>query len=430
MDCAELLRRCSTGEWVPGATEADLLEAEARLGIALPPGYRAFVQTSNGFGPLALGSPPLRAVGRIGWFRAENRDAVKIYGTAVGPGGKTPDEVYFAYDPAGSAEYRPEHLRHALQISDVEDTAVLLLNPQVIDAAGEWEAWFLSDWNPGVTRYRSFAAMVLALAAPEINIDGLDAPAAPPGLPDEYRGGPGTAGRRKVQREKPRSLDQSIKELWSPSPARRRGAAARLGRSGDARAVDPLVDVMRRSDPLTREWAALALGTLGDPAGVAPLLAALDEDEGYLTMMVIGALGDLGDARAVEPLLARLDPADVARSVASFALAKFDDPRAVNLLAGQLAASADVTAARCTGTLLAHHGRRGLDRLADAADHPSAAVRGGVIQGLCDGLILADHARAADALRRLAADPDPAVRDDATQTLAILGPRLGRGGGG
>ena len=411
MDWPDLLQRCRPDP-AAAATDAALAEAEARLGIALPPGYRAFLLTSNGFGPLALGSPPLRPVGRIGWFLAENQDAVKIYGAAEGPDGRTPDEAYFAYDPAGSADYRPEHLRHALQISDVEDTAVLLLNPQVIDAAGEWEAWFLSNWNPGVTRYRSFAAMVLALAGPEIDLAGLDAPAPPPGLPDEYRGGPGTAGRRKVRREKPQTLEQSIKALWSPSPAKRRGAAARLGRSGDARAVGPLADAMRRSDPLTREWAALALGTLGDPAGVAPLLAALDEEDGCLATMAIHALGDLGDAQAVEPLLARLDLSGEHRAVASFALAKFDDPRAVDVLTDQLAASADVTAARFTGTLLANHGPRGLDRLADAASHPSAAVRGGAAKGLYNGLFVADHARAADALRRLAAD--------AAQALAIL----------
>lgn len=175
----------------------------------------------------------------------------------------------------------------------------------------------------------------------------------------------------------------------------------------------------------------LALGETRDPAALAPLLAALGDEDGP-TNMAINALGDLGDARAVDPLLARLDPSDPYRATAALALTKFDDPRAAAVLAGQLAAPAsvpglaDATHRHVTATLLSQYGPRGLDLLAAAAGHPSPAVRAAVVHGLYHGLSVADHPAAADALRGLASDPDPAVREGAAQCLAILKPRLGR----
>jgi hypothetical protein len=41
------------------------------------------------------------------------------------------------------------------------DSAVYLLNPQVVSEDGEWDAWFFANWLPGATRYRSFAEMIL-----------------------------------------------------------------------------------------------------------------------------------------------------------------------------------------------------------------------------------------------------------------------------
>ena len=429
MDWHTLLqrRRDLTGEPPrPGAAEAELAAVEARLKIALPPSYRAFLKASNGLGPLDDLSPLLRPAGEINWFRVEHRDTIKAYTDPVESEGRTPDEAYFDYGPDGSPDFRPKHFRHALQISGVEESAAFLLNPQVIDADGEWEAWHFANWTPGITRHRSFAAMVLAHLRPLVDVADFPPPAPPPGLPDEYRGAAGAAGRKKVRRPKPRTIEQLAKDIWSTSESKRRSAAQRLGRSRDARAAEPLIDTLRRSDPQTRQWAALALGTLGDPAGFDPLLAALDDEEGMVANMAIHALAGLGDARAVGPLLARLDPSQPHREVAAFALAFFDDPRAAEVLAGQLATSADRIAAHLTATLLAQHGRRGLDHLAQAADHPSPAVCLGVINGLYHGLWSADHPAAEAALHRLSADPDPAVRDAAGSALSILTPRLGR----
>lgn len=65
--------------------------------------------------------------------------------------------MYFSYgDDQDSVNLRPEYLRTALEISDYGDAAIYMLNPKVVFADGEWEAWMLASWLPGASRYRSF----------------------------------------------------------------------------------------------------------------------------------------------------------------------------------------------------------------------------------------------------------------------------------
>lgn len=35
-------------------------------------------------------------------------------------------------------------------------SGLYLLNPRIVTAEGEWEAWFFAHWLPGANRYRSF----------------------------------------------------------------------------------------------------------------------------------------------------------------------------------------------------------------------------------------------------------------------------------
>lgn len=48
-------------------------------------------------------------------------------------------------------------------------------------------------------------------------------------------------------------------------------AAEELGRLGDRRAVEPLIDALGDDDELVRVRAAKALGILGDPRALPPL---------------------------------------------------------------------------------------------------------------------------------------------------------------
>ncbi len=83
----------------------------------------------------------------MGWMKGE----------AEYPSPPVPDEDYFTYGKDQDAgTLRAEYLPGCLQVSEIGDMAVLLLNPAVQTAEGEWEAWFFAGWLPGARRYRSF----------------------------------------------------------------------------------------------------------------------------------------------------------------------------------------------------------------------------------------------------------------------------------
>jgi|GEM_PF-853632 hypothetical protein len=129
------------------ATDEQIAAAEARLGVRLPPSYRAFLRVTNGWRYAGDVGARLRPVEEIDWFRTENQDWIDAYTSPI------------ADDPAsGAVDYR--HLSSAIQISDVGDAAVMLLIPAVTGPDGECEAWFFANWVPGAEVYPSFREML------------------------------------------------------------------------------------------------------------------------------------------------------------------------------------------------------------------------------------------------------------------------------
>jgi hypothetical protein len=158
----------------PGATEAEIARAEARLGITLPPSYRAFLKVSNGWRQTTPFINKLWSIKEIEWFNVRHSDWIHTLIEKTGhpstdslnasilPPSIT-NEEYFVYgDAQDCSKVRVEYLQTALEISKCEEAAIYLLNPQVITEDGEWEAWFLGDWLPGADRYPSFQAMMQA----------------------------------------------------------------------------------------------------------------------------------------------------------------------------------------------------------------------------------------------------------------------------
>lgn len=141
----------------PGVTPGELAGLEQRLGTVLPPSYRDFLRTSDGWLDTTCEIArllPAREVGRArdldpelvsGWVDASDRDGV-------------PDEEYFVYgDEQDCCALRTEYLSDTLKISHTPGSGdVYLLNPHVVTHEGEWEAWYLAHWLPGAVRYRSF----------------------------------------------------------------------------------------------------------------------------------------------------------------------------------------------------------------------------------------------------------------------------------
>ena len=146
----------------PGATEGELEQLEHRLGLPLPPSYREFLSVTNGWRMTGAFIPRLWSCAEVDWFTSRHRETVDIWVQA--PIAVT-DEEYFDYgtgDEGVEGSTRVEYLPFTVEISATEEngSAVYLLNPRVVTADGEWEAWFFADWNPGAVRYRSFWSMM------------------------------------------------------------------------------------------------------------------------------------------------------------------------------------------------------------------------------------------------------------------------------
>jgi hypothetical protein len=145
----------------PGATEEQIKKAELRLGTTLPPAYREFLKVTNGWRQLSPFIYNLWSTEEIKWFALRNQDWIDAYVQPYAALESVPDEEYFVYgDEQDSVLIRVEYLQTALEISDTGDSSILLLNPQIVTAGGEWEAWFFATWLPGATRYRSFWEMM------------------------------------------------------------------------------------------------------------------------------------------------------------------------------------------------------------------------------------------------------------------------------
>ncbi|MDP6364523.1 MAG: HEAT repeat domain-containing protein, partial [Candidatus Poseidoniia archaeon] len=114
-------------------------------------------------------------------------------------------------------------------------------------------------------------------------------------------------------------------------------AAIELGKLGDERAVEPLIEVLGDESKMIGVNAARALGEIGDVRAVEPLIKALDDEYGEVCEYAARALGQIGDARAVEPLIKALGdhygpPMGWFRRHAAAALEAIGGPRAMEVL--------------------------------------------------------------------------------------------------
>jgi HEAT repeat protein len=137
--------------------------------------------------------------------------------------------------------------------------------------------------------------------------------------------------------EKLKHVNSLIKVLkYKRDPSVRRSAAKALGRIGDKRAVEPLIQALKDENYCVREEAAWALGDIGDTRAVEPLIQSLKEidTDRDVRHSAAGALGRIGDKRAVEPLLLALkdkNNQNVQRQ-AAWSLGQIRDERAIKPL--------------------------------------------------------------------------------------------------
>jgi hypothetical protein len=131
----------------PGANPDQIAAAEARLGVALPPDYRDFLELTNGWRWTGTFIPRVLPIEEVRWLRETDPDLIAAWVDIPSPGGHGPVDLY-----------ESRYIASTLQVSEPETggTAVYLLNPRVVSPNGEWEAWFMAHWVPGSERYPSF----------------------------------------------------------------------------------------------------------------------------------------------------------------------------------------------------------------------------------------------------------------------------------
>ena len=116
-------------------------------------------------------------------------------------------------------------------------------------------------------------------------------------------------------------------------PRIRQYLALVMGRVGDKRATQFLVEAVREPLVETRIYALAALAELRDPASVPAVIEATRDGEKDVRKTAFFTLGEIRDPRGVDPLAAGLEDreADV-RFNAALALSRFGDKRAAPTL--------------------------------------------------------------------------------------------------
>ena len=109
-----------------GASEAAIAGAEARMGTVLPPSYREFLATTNGWRNVGAFIERAWPAEQVDWFRVRNQGWIDAYaGPMAGAGLPESAEGSGVYgDEQDPVDFPTDHLQSALEISEagVADT--------------------------------------------------------------------------------------------------------------------------------------------------------------------------------------------------------------------------------------------------------------------------------------------------------------------
>jgi hypothetical protein len=177
-------------------------------------------------------------------------------------------------------------------------------------------------------------------------------------------------------------LDSLLSTLAIQDNRVRRAAISSLGKSGDPRAVGPLVGLMGDENRAIREAAAQALGSLGGLA-VPPLIASLGDADWHIRMGAAIALRIIGDPDGVEPL-ARVtsDENRFVRREAVKSLGRLGDPRATGELITALGDEDDGVRVRAAAALGKIADPRALQPLTDALSKGNSELHDAAVEAI------------------------------------------------
>ena len=132
------------------------------------------------------------------------------------------------------------------------------------------------------------------------------------------------------------TLEEAVKQLESPDADKRLEAVKALGSSKDSKAVDHLIKALGDSDLRVQAKAVQILGDMRATEATPVLVERLmmrTTDSG-MKQLIISSLGKIGDSRAVQPLVQLLqrDLDAETRGTVIFALGELGAPEALEVL--------------------------------------------------------------------------------------------------
>jgi hypothetical protein len=146
------------------ADAADIEAWTARFGMEMPASLRALYAVSDGvFASVDFAKEKrvLLPAARLRWLHEEDAQLVQIWQRNAG--GDASDADYHVYgERQDVVKLRPSYMSRMVCLSPVVDGGVLLLNPAIRFADGEFEAWDFSVKYPGARRYPSLAELLEA----------------------------------------------------------------------------------------------------------------------------------------------------------------------------------------------------------------------------------------------------------------------------
>jgi HEAT repeat protein len=449
-------RRVRERRWLGSqpATELQISQLEKRLGYRLPPSYRNFLLTTNGWSRTSFCIGRVLPVSKVDWLQTLEPESLDALDDFDCPLVNEPQE-YFRYD--GRPFYNPEHLRESLLVAEpiAGDSMIYVLNPLVVTPDGEWEAWRFAHWIPGAERFPSFELLMRAeydSFASEGHSRQFFGPYEGKLAPDQPRT---TAARIGAGRPRPKrlSIPELIVELESQSRAKRLSAAKHLHREfcphnpsdEHPEIVESLSRILQSNLETEVKSAAVAmLGSYGDATAVGPLLEALDNST--LTGIAISALNYISiciaDARIADAMVKLLEkPLPMFETekvvrileqlkdarLAAIGLRLLDDapyvfPNTKGLPDPSAAEAFHRTGIRSQGAFAyARMATNPTDELVKRLTHHNAEVRTAAVAALREDPNRGPHL--SPYVTPLLDDPDSAVRQQASNTLRSLEPR-------
>ncbi|SMD25828.1 SMI1 / KNR4 family (SUKH-1) [Kibdelosporangium aridum] len=147
------------------ASEEAVAAAEARLGYTLPPSYREFLLTTDGWRNAGMFVWRMRDTSNLGWLR----DIEPFWEESWEDADDDLDDDFdedLGDESADEDSPSDNKFSRGLLISLQADAGILFLDPGDVDENGEWAAYSLFSWRAAPpTRFPSFTALMEDLYA-------------------------------------------------------------------------------------------------------------------------------------------------------------------------------------------------------------------------------------------------------------------------